>query len=141
MINFILLKMTSKSFNLNNVKTISECVDTENVYFLEYDSIENVFLISNLKIDQSEIDTVVKSKFQINGMSEILDSQKQFLPQTYILTNAQHFENFHIQKTLDDKILKLKVSSELITNDNFLKDYGSNILKQEFIAINQNQSF
>lgn len=129
--------MISKSSGLTRIKTIktiSECVDSENIYLLEYDSIDNIFLISNIKINHSEIDTVVKSGFQINGMSEILDSKRQFISKTNILNSFQNFEILEAQKTLDEDILSLKIPNELKINEIVLKDNG-------FIAINQNHSF
>lgn len=128
--------MNSKNTQLKSLKTISECVDTDSIYVLEFDPVDHVFLLSNIKIDQSEIDTVVKSKDKVNGMSDILDSQSQFKSKNYILNNISKIEQRNRKQTLSENMMTLEVPSTQINKENYF-DIDSNIQRKNFFEINQ----
>ncbi|RNA42999.1 hypothetical protein BpHYR1_008512 [Brachionus plicatilis] len=136
--------MNFKNSQSNSLKTISECVDSDRIYVLEFNPVDKAIFITNVRMDQSEIDTVVKSNGKINGMSEILDSQNQFNRKNFSLFNISNIEKCEAKQNLNEKILTLEVPNQEVINENFLDEINGNHLRQSFYEINQkyyNQNF
>ncbi|CAF0804397.1 unnamed protein product [Brachionus calyciflorus] len=75
------------------LKTISGSIDSENYFTLAFNLSDDQKILSKRaeKIDQSEIDTLVKTRGQINAMSDILDSQNEFRPKEMVLNDTKNF--------------------------------------------------